>query len=165
MGNESVQGSSIDFNSETAKGTLNRNEVLTTEFQEHLLASEDPQKFIDSKSQTELNLVHYLRDLLSEKCLARKDVVRRARLNETYGWEIFSDPSKRPGRDKLLAIAFAMSLSVVETRRLLRHGRVNELYSKNKRDALIIVCLNNNASLEKVDEVLYAQKLPTITER
>lgn len=137
-------------------------EPLTVEFQDELLSAPDPKAFIEARSSTELNLARYLTDLLAEKNLLRKDVVRKARLNETYGWEIFSDPSKRPGRDKLLAIAFAMSLSVDEARRLLRHGRVNELYAKNKRDALITVCLQNEATLDDVDRILYEQKLPTI---
>lgn len=137
-------------------------EPLTVEFQDELLTAPNPESFIDTHANSELNLPRFLKRLLEEKHLVRKDVVRAARLNETYGWEIFSDPSKRPSRDKLLAIAFAMSLSVDETRRLLRHGRVNELYVKNKRDAIITICVKRGASLSDVDRLLYEQDLPTI---
>lgn len=137
-------------------------EPLTVEFQEELLAAPDPELFIETNANAELNLPRYLKKLLDEKGLIRKDVVRMARLNETYGWEIFSDPSKRPARDKLLAIAFAMRLSVDDTRRLLRHGRVSELYVKNKRDAIITICLKRGSSLDEVDCLLYEQRLPTI---
>lgn len=152
----------------TANGSANSCEdlqdPLTHELEGALLEAPDTEAFIKIHSHVELNLAKYLKCQLEEKGLQRKEVIRAARLNETYGWQIFSDQSKRPGRDKLLAIAFAMHLDVDETRRLLRHGRVSELYAKNKRDAVIMVHLNNKASLDEVDRALYEEKLPTIAD-
>ena len=96
----------------------------------------------------------YLQQLLEEKGLRRSEVVRTAGLNETHGYQLFNG-TRKASRDKLLALAFAMGLSVREADRLLRAGGVNELYSKNRRDAIILFCLNRGLTLSRTDEELF----------
>lgn len=83
--------------------------------------------------------------------------------NPTFGYQIFVG-QRNPTRNKLLQLAFAMKLSLRETNRLLQAGGCNELYCKNRRDAIIIFCINHGETLQAVDEQLYAFREDTITE-
>ena len=55
----------------------------------------------------------------------------------------------------MLQIAFAMGLDLRETNRLLRVSGASDLYCKNRRDAILIFCLDKGYSLRKTDEELY----------
>ncbi len=48
-----------------------------------------------------------------------------------------------------------MHLNLRETDRLLQAAGVNELYCKNRRDAIIIFAVNKGYSLQRTDEELY----------
>ena len=89
--------------------------------------------------------------------------VRQAGINPTFGYQIFVG-QRNPSRHKLLQLAFAMKLSLRETNRLLQAGGCNELYCKNRRDAIIIFCINHGETLQTADEQLYAFHEDTITE-
>ncbi len=129
-------------------------EPLTEELLEELLSSPDPKTFIDSNNVSTRSLSEYLQQLLNEKGLERAKVVREAGLNETFGYQIFTG-ARNASRDKILQIAFAMKLSLKETDRLLQAAGVNELYCKNRRDAIIIFSLQEGYSLQRTDEELY----------
>ena len=48
-----------------------------------------------------------------------------------------------------------MGCTLREANRLLKAGGVNELYCKNRRDAIIIFSLSQGASLQQAEEDLY----------
>ena len=77
-----------------------------------------------------------------------------ANLNETFDYQIFTG-ARNPSRDKVLQIAFSMALTLRETNRALEAAGVSSLYSKDRRDAIIIFCLDRGCSLQKVNEELY----------
>lgn len=129
-------------------------EPLTDELLDELLHTPDPQTFVKAHRLTTRSMADYLNQLLSERELSRSEVIRKAGLNETFGYQIFMG-QRGAGRDKVLQLAFAMGLSLKETNRLLQSGGHNELYCKNRRDAIIIFCLTHEESLQKTDEELY----------
>ena len=129
-------------------------EPLTEKLLEELLAAPDPVTFADANNITARNLADYLQQLLDERGLERADVVRRAGLNETYGYQIFMG-QRHPKRNKLLQLVFAMGLTLKEANRLLQAAGTNELYCKNRRDAIIIFCLDRGYSLQRTDEELH----------
>lgn len=129
-------------------------EPLTEELLEELLTAPDPRRFIDRNQVGRRSLSEYLQQLLEEKGMKRADVVRAAGLNETFGYQIFTG-ARKASRDKVLQLAFALHLSLRETDRLLQAAGVNELYCKNRRDAIIIFAIDKGYSLQKTDEELY----------
>lgn len=129
-------------------------EPLTEELLGELLSSPDPVKFAKKHRLADKSLSECLGELLEEKGLARIDVVRESGLNETFGYQIFKG-QRNPSRNKVLQIAFAMHLDLRETNRLLRAAGVNDLYCKNRRDAIVIFCLDKGYTLRKTDEELY----------
>lgn len=129
-------------------------EILTEELLSELLIAEDPQKFIEEHGIGSRSLSEYLQALLDEKDLRRIDVIRGADLNETFGYQIFMG-QRKPSRNKILQIALAMGLTLKEANRLLQAGEVNTLYCKDRRDAIILFCIEKGYSLHKTNEELY----------
>lgn len=136
-------------------------EPLTEELLDELLASPSAVSFTAKHRIKERTLSDYLQFLLEEKGLVRAQVIRAAGLNETFGYQIFTG-ARKPGRNKVLQLAFAMKLDLREANRLLKASGANELYCKNRRDAIIIFCLEKGYDLRKTDEELYRFKEETI---
>lgn len=129
-------------------------EPLTEELLGELLSAPNPESFIVNTKTSKRSLSDYLQQLLSEKGLERSKVVREAGLNDTFGYQIFKG-TRKASRDKVLQLAFAMRLNLRETDRLLQAAGANELYCKNRRDAIIIFAVQKGYSLQKADEELY----------
>lgn len=129
-------------------------EKLTEELLGELLEAPSIDEFVGGNVLGHRRLSDYLNELLAAKRLKRSDVVRMANLNETFGYQIFTG-ARNPSRNKVLQIAFAMALTLREANRALEAAGVSSLYSKNRRDAIIIFCLDRGCSLQKVNEELY----------
>lgn len=129
-------------------------EPLTEELLDELLEAPSIDSFIERHNEPARTLADYLNELLEAKRLKRSQVVHMANLNETFGYQIFTG-ARNPSRDKVLQIAFAMALTLRETNRALEAAGVSSLYSKDRRDAIIIFCLDRGCSLQKVNEELY----------
>ncbi len=129
-------------------------EKLTEELLDELLEAPSLDGFLAENDLTAPSLSEYLCSLLEAKRLKRSQVVHRADLNQTFGYQIFTG-KRNPSRNKVLQIAFAMALTLRETNRALEAAGVSSLYSKNRRDAIIIFCIERGCSLQKVNEELY----------
>lgn len=122
-------------------------EPLTEELLNELLSSPDSNSFLSSANPSRRSLAEYLQQLLGEKGLERSKVVREAGLNDTFGYQIFKG-TRKASRDKVLQLAFAMQLGLRETDRLLQAAGANELYCKNRRDAIIIFAVQKGYTLQ-----------------
>ena len=138
-------------------------EPMTEDLLNELLDAPDPAAFASKHKLACRSLPDYLQQLLDERGMKRPEVVRQAGINPTFGYQIFVS-QRNPSRNKLLQLAFAMKLSLRETNRLLQAGGCNELYCKNRRDAIIIFCIAHGETLQTADEQLYAFREDTITE-
>ena len=136
-------------------------EPLTEELLQELLSASDVRAYADGHRLPARSLSGYLQQLLEEKSLERADVVREAGLNETFGYQIFMG-QRGASRNKVLQLAFAMACTLREANRLLQAAGANELYCKNRRDAIIIFCLDRGYGLRKTDEELYRFNEDTI---
>ena len=129
-------------------------EPLTEELLDELLSTSSIEEYLEQHEPCSRTLAESLQQLLAEKGLERSRVVRMANLNDTFGYQIFQG-TRHPGRDKVLQIAFAMALTLRETNRALTAAGASELYCKDRRDAIIIFCIDRGCSLQKVNEELY----------
>ena len=68
---------------------------------------------------------------------------------------LFRSGRKRPSRDKVLALCFAMHLSFTEVQNLLKATGYPILYARIERDSAIIFSLQRNCALSDVNELLY----------
>ena len=110
-----------------------------------------------------LSLPEVLAQMLEKYKKVRIDVIKAARFDYTYGYQIF-DGKKRPKREKLLQLAFGFPLSLEDTNRLLRAGGVNGLYVRCKRDVICMYCLHKGMSLEECNSYLYQLGEETLIE-
>lgn len=129
-------------------------ERLTEQVLQELLEAPSLDAFIEGHDFPAETLSEFLGHMLEKKNLKRSRVVRMADLNETFGYQIFTG-ARNPSRDKVLQIAFAMALTLRETNRALRATGTSALNPKCRRDAIIIFCIDQGCSLQKVNEELY----------
>ena len=129
-------------------------EPLTEVLLDELLRASTPEAFLERHVLETRTLADYLQELLAAKHLERAQVVRMANLNETFGYQIFAG-TRNPTRNKVLQIALAMALTLQETNRALAASGANALNCKNRRDAIIIFCIDRGCSLQKTNEELY----------
>lgn len=109
-------------------------------------------------------LQEHLEKLLSLKGMKRQDVIKNAELDSNYINQLFSGIRTKPNRNQTLALAFGFGLNIEETDRLLKIAGVGALYSRNKRDAVIINSLENGKSLAQTNEILSSFELETLAD-
>lgn len=107
------------------------------------------------------NLSDHLNMLLKQKGISRADVVRGSLLHRTYIYQIFSG-KKTPSRDKLIAIAFGMHLSVEETQTMLKLSGNRILYARDERDAILLFALNQHKKIMDANELLFNHQLDVL---
>lgn len=129
-------------------------EPLTEELLAELLDAPTPEGYIQAHRFKERRLCDYLVQLLDEKGLVRSKVVGESGVGDTYGYQIFTG-LRHPGRDKLLQVLLPMGCTLQEVNRALQAGGHNELYPKNRRDAIIIFCIEHGCTLLRTNEELY----------
>ena len=93
-----------------------------------------------------ITFTEYLKDLIQSHNLTRSEVIDGANIQKNYGYQIF-DGSKKPSRNKVLALCFSMTLSVDESNRLLKLSDNGILYPKIQRDSIIIFALEKKQTL------------------
>lgn len=138
-------------------------EPLTDELLAELLSAPDPEVFADAHKLTTRNLSDYLQQLLAEKGLAQSKVISAAGVQYTYGYELFTGKKRNPDRNILLQILFAMGCTLKEANRALQAAGKNGLYCKDRRDAIIIFCLDHGYTLQEVDQALFDYGEQTIS--
>lgn len=103
-------------------------------------------------------------DILQQKYGKQKsEIIKDSGLDTTYAYQIF-DGKRKPKRDKLLQLAFGFPLSVEDTNRLFRAGGVNDLYVRNRRDAICMYCLQQKMTVDACDTLLFQAGEETLTE-
>lgn len=110
----------------------------------------------DSNFIEEKPIGEVLTELLNQRNLSKADVINKALLDRTYGYQIFSG-QRTPSRDKVIAICFAIELDEEATQSLLKKTGYPPLYVKNKRDSIILYALINGISLFDTNEMLLTQ--------
>lgn len=99
--------------------------------------------------------------MLESKGLTKAEVVKESNLNEIYAYQILSGV-RRPSRDKLLSICFAMKATLAETQSLLKQSGFAPLYVRCHRDSIIIFALTHGHSLMQLNMGLYDHGEPVI---
>ena len=99
------------------------------------------------------SLSEHLNELLLQKGLTRAKVVRGSLLDRNYVYQIFSG-QRIPSRDKLIAVAFGLALSVEETQRMLKISGNRELYPRDERDALIFFSIHKGKKIIEANDML-----------
>ena len=104
-------------------------------------------------------------EYLTAWCKAHQQVpeqlIRRANLEKSFGHQLFSG-KRKPSRDTVIQLAFAMGADVSETQEMLKIARKSLLYPRIKRDTVIIYYLHNHISLVDTESILADLNLPVL---
>ncbi|MBQ6075503.1 MAG: hypothetical protein IJK86_05035 [Lachnospiraceae bacterium] len=96
----------------------------------------------------------YMRRLMKEKGLLQQEVFLAADIPETYGYRLISQERHTRQRDVILRLCFGARFTLKETQRALRLAGQEELYARIKRDAALILALNEGMKVDQVNELL-----------
>ena len=101
---------------------------------------------------------YYFKDVIDSKNIMLKDVYSFAYVSESWGSKIISTERHTTNRDLILRLCIAGHFTLEEINRALKLYGMTPLYAKDKRDASIIVAINNRIyDLSDLDDVLVKQ--------
>ena len=135
----------------------------TSNLENELKRNTSLESFLE-KNRAEMStdtLAARLQTLITAKGLTKAEVVKESNLNEIYAYQILSG-TRRPSRDKLLCICFAMKASLEETQALLQRSGFAPLYARNHRDIIIIFALTHGYSIIQLNSDLYDHGEPVV---
>lgn len=131
----------------------------TDELMKQLTQNADLEKYIKENEESFVNapLSDILNRIVKEKKIVKSKALKRAEINEIYGYQIFSG-KRIPSRDKLIALCIGMELDLEETQSVLKCSGFAQLYPKSKRDSIIISGIEKEQSVFEINGLLYEYK-------
>lgn len=132
------------------KNILNTGELLS--------ALKDSDSFVNvlknnSDSMNTPSAGSFLLSILNENGYMAADLIGKSNLSKAFVYQILNE-TRTPSRDILLRIALAIGLNLDQTQKLLTIYQRGMLYSRIRRDAAIIFCIQKGSSLEQADDLL-----------
>lgn len=95
----------------------------------------------------------YLAGKIEEYGLKKSEAFKRAGIERTYGYQIVNG-TRKPGRDKIIALGLACHFSLKDVQTALGISGEGTLYYKNRRDAVLIYCINHKKTVSDTRELL-----------
>lgn len=99
--------------------------------------------------------------ILKENKISKSQAVKGSDLERTHGYQILSG-KRSPTRDNLIRMCIGMRASSEQTRLLLLKNKSAPLYSKDKRDSVILFGIMHHMNLQEINELLYHNHLPIL---
>ena len=144
-------------------------EVLSTEGLEDALQEAKPHqlgRFFETHEEAMLEgprlFADYMRGLFKEKGLLQQAVFLAADIPEPYGYRLISEERHTRQRDVILRLCYGAGFSLKETQRALRLAGQEELYPRIKRDAALMMGLQEGMGVDRVNELLAAHGFETL---
>jgi len=107
---------------------------------------------------------YYMKDITESKNVLFKDMYIFAGVSESYGEKIIRMEKHTKNRDLIIRLCIAGHFSLVEINKALKLYGMNSLYAKDKRDACLIVAINNRIyDLLSIDDILEKQGLQRLS--
>lgn len=112
------------------------NEIIKT------IRKKEISQFLEKElSETLPSIADYLTEYIRSHNLSASKVIKDSCLSPDYAYAIMNGNRKNPARDRIIALCLAMHMSLDEVQYALRLCKTL-LYSKDKRDAVIMVCFS-----------------------
>ena len=120
-----------------------------------LTTTQDLAGYLEELDSATPTLAEYLQEQLERRGLRQAEVLKRAEIEQTFGWYVFNG-KRGMGRENVLKLSFAMGFDTRHANRALQAAGANALYPKKRRDAIIIYCLEHGFTLQQANDTLYA---------
>jgi hypothetical protein len=130
-------------------------QLMLNRLKEDSFPNMDNQVFLDDGIRA------FFDELFQTTGLKKSDVIRKANISRTYGYQIL-DGTRLGKRDYYLNIALAMQLDLRTTQRMLAVTSSGSLHPLLKRDAAVIFALNHGYDNIKTYEFMCQLDLPPL---
>ena len=140
-----------------------KNEVTTDDLQMELMSAADLNQFIEDNEDkfSRENVAEALNSLFRQKDVSKAALAKNAGMSEVYLHQVFAG-HRNPSRNRLLCLCFGLSATLEETQTLLKQCGYAQLYSRKKRDAVVIYGLLHGMSLFEVNDKLFCENEDTL---
>lgn len=127
---------------------------------EHTNSLSDLDKYDKETSSYQIpqTFSEYLEHCLFVSSLTPAELFEHAQIQRNYGYQILNG-QKNPGRNKVLSLCLALSLKLEEVQRALTLAKEGSLYPKNRRDSVLIFCINKQMSVSDTNLLLHNKNL------
>ncbi len=113
------------------------------------------QKYVDTIEETPVpgSFQEYYNSLPRVQSAEKATLIRRTGIERSYGYQLLKG-TRSPGRDKVILFCMAAGLDLHETQRALRAAGEAILYSRKRRDAILIFAINEHLGIADTQELL-----------
>ena len=116
----------------------------------------------DAETEKDENIIgKRIAQARKQKGMSIADMQKKSCIDRTYIYQIM-DGSKKPGRDKIIAMAVACKMTLPECQRALEIAQEGILYAKSRRDSLIIYAINKKLTIMELNALLEEHGLPVL---
>ena len=139
------------------------NEKNTDTLQQELMSTNNLDRFLteNDASFRDVPLQEAIPRIFDEKGMSKAQLAKQSGISEVYLHQLFSG-RRFPSRSRLLCLCFGLGATVDEAQSLLQQARHAPLYSRDRRDAIIIVALSHHMTLFEVNDKLFTENLDTL---
>ena len=139
------------------------NEKNTDTLQQELMRTNNLDRFLteNDASFRDVPLQESIQRIFDEKGMSKAQLAKQSGISEVYLHQLFSG-RRFPSRSRLLCLCFGLGATVDEAQSLLQQARHAPLYSRDRRDAIIIFALSHHMTLFEVNDKLFTENLDTL---
>lgn len=139
------------------------NEKNTDTLQQELMSTNNLDRFLteNDASFRDIPLQEAIQRIFDEKGMSKAQLAKQSGISEVYLHQLFSG-RRFPSRSRLLCLCFGLGTTVDEAQSLLQQARHAPLYSRDRRDAIIIFALSHHMTLFEVNDKLFTENLDTL---
>lgn len=139
------------------------NEKNTDTLQQELMSTNNLDRFLteNDASFRDVPLQEAIQRIFDEKGMSKAQLAKQSGISEVYLHQLFSG-RRFPSRSRLLCLCFGLGATVDEAQSLLQQARHAPLYSRDRRDAIIIFSLSHHMTLFEVNDKLFTENLDTL---
>ncbi len=139
------------------------NEKNTDTLQQELMSTNNLDRFLteNNASFRDVPLQEAIQRIFDEKGMSKAQLAKQSGISEVYLHQLFSG-RRFPSRSRLLCLCFGLDATVDEAQSLLQQARHAPLYSRDRRDAIIIFALSHHMTLFEVNDKLFTENLDTL---
>ena len=139
------------------------NEKNTDTLQQELMSTNNLDRFLteNDASFRDVPLQEAIQRIFDEKGMSKAQLAKQSGISEVYLHQLFSG-RRFPSRSRLLCLCFGLGATVDEAESLLQQARHAPLYSRDRRDAIIIFALSHHMTLFEVNDKLFTENLDTL---
>ena len=139
------------------------NEKNTDTLQQELMSTNNLDRFLteNDASFRDVPLQEAIQRIFDEKGMSKAQLAKQSGISEVYLHQLFSG-RRFPSRSRLLCLCFGLGATVDEAQSLLQQARHAPLYSRDRRDAIIIFALSHHMTLCEVNDKLFTENMDTL---